>query len=75
MFWMRNKEINFPIGTRIWRPVTYNGTQNHDGFVGLKNACSRAKTHVILHITVDDANFCEGPRMCIARVNSHASTT
>ena len=27
---------------------TYNDSQKHEGFIGFKNACSRAKTYVIL---------------------------
>ena len=27
MFWMRNKENNFPISTLIWRPAIFNGEQ------------------------------------------------
>ena len=28
--------------------IYFNGTQKHEGFVGFENACSRAKTYVIL---------------------------
>ena len=45
------------------------GEQKHEGFIGLKNTFSRAKTYVILtsimfpsmHVTVEDFNVCDGP--------------
>ena len=33
---------------KLYFCITYNSAQKHDGFIGFKNACSRAKTYVIL---------------------------
>ena len=56
----------------------YNGAQKHEGFVGFENACSRAKTYVILtslnYITVDDISFCDGLEYVHVRYKSRAST-
>ena len=33
---------------KVFFCITYNSVQKHEGFVGFKNACSIAKTYVIL---------------------------
>ena len=56
----------------------------HEGFVGFKKACSRAKPYVILtplnyvhfytRYSVDDVNFCDGLECIYVKYKSRAST-
>ena len=58
-------------------------SKKHEGFVGFENACSRAKTFVILtslnyfismHVTVDNINFYDGLECVYVKYKSRAST-
>ena len=57
----------------------YNGMQKHEGFIGFigfENACSRARTYVILTSLnyVDDVNFCDGLECIYVKYKIFAST-
>ena len=61
----------------------YNGAQKHEGFVGFENACSKAKTYVVLtslnyvHFYAryfDDVNFCDGLECVYVKYKSRVST-
>ena len=62
----------------------YNGAQKHEGFLGFENACSRARTIVIVmslnyvlfhaQLLMIEVNFCDGLDCVFVKYQSRAST-